>query len=401
MKGYLEVLRIKPVKYSVIFAIICRAPLFSLAVVLTLHLVTDLGKDYASAGLVTAGVTLASMIAAPWRGHILGRLGVRRTMLPSLIILTTMWLIAPFISYYQLLVFLPLACLWGYPLFTLPRQVMVANTAPEQRKMAIAIDAISVEICYMIGPMFGIIAATMVGTTITLIGSALISALGALGYMLLNPTISGQDENAAFSDQNDIGAQSWLSWPVFGILICVLAGGISVSGSEIATVAAMNTLQMPSAIGWAFAAAGFGSAFGGLIYGAASFRISSPLLLIAVCIGTALPAVGQNSLEVAGLMWFCGLFYAPFVTTTVEALSNKVVPKYRGMVLGLQGAALNAGVALASPLVGAVCDQYAWRWGFIAAGAVGVVVGLVVILVRMLRGTAKTYAKATFRFLWK
>lgn len=64
---------------------------FRLGIVMSVHVVSSLHLDYVRAGVVTTVVTIATMISGPWRGSMVDRHGLRRTMFPSLIITTITW----------------------------------------------------------------------------------------------------------------------------------------------------------------------------------------------------------------------------------------------------------------------------------------------------------------------
>ena len=127
------------------------------------------------------------MISGPWRGSMVDRRGLRRTMLPSLIITTITWGLCPWLGYFPLLALCAIGGLWNYPIFTIPRQVLMAAVPTSRRRAALSLDSVSVEICYMIGPTVAIIAATTIGTRITITACGFIAAIGALGLMALGP----------------------------------------------------------------------------------------------------------------------------------------------------------------------------------------------------------------------
>ena len=95
--AYREVLALAQVRTVIILGIIGRIGQFGFGVLLTVHLVETLGLAYSTAGIVTAVWTIGLAISGPWRGSLLDRMGLRRTMVPSLIVLTPVFAIVPFV----------------------------------------------------------------------------------------------------------------------------------------------------------------------------------------------------------------------------------------------------------------------------------------------------------------
>ncbi|AXE37603.1 MFS transporter [Acidipropionibacterium virtanenii] len=401
MRSYGELLRIKEIWTTLVLAMLTRIPLFSLGTVLTLHVVTSLGMNYSSAGLVTTVFTIAGMISSPWRGSMVDRRGLRRTMIPSLLIVTPIWLAAPWIGYLPLLALVAIAGLWNYPVFTVPRQVLIARAPLDHRRAALSLDSVSVEICYMIGPTVAIIAATVWGTRPTIMACALIAVIGAAGLTILNPPtasetgVSPADTEApprmeasahpALASRgvrevlNMLRLPRWLTLHTSAILIAVVATGFALGGMELTAVGQLRAMGEPQAIGWVLAASGLGSAVGGIVYGMLPRGASTPTLLLGLGITTAMAALASNPWQAAGLLCIAGIFCAPTLTSSVDSLSAAVPANSRGAVIGWQGSCMNAGTAMAAPMVGAAMDASGWRSGYLLAGLLGVIVAIAVL----------------------
>ncbi|GAE72299.1 membrane protein [Cutibacterium acnes JCM 18916] len=98
MHGYRDVIAIREVWTTLLLAALIRIPIFSLGIVMSVHVVSSLHLDYVRAGAVTTVVTVATMISGPWRGSMVDRRGLRRTMLPSLITTTIAWGLCPWLG---------------------------------------------------------------------------------------------------------------------------------------------------------------------------------------------------------------------------------------------------------------------------------------------------------------
>src|SRR5207244_881933 len=110
--------------------LVVRVPLWASNVVLTLHVVTHLGRSYAESGLLVAVATVTLAISGPWRGRRLDRIGLRRSLAPCLVVLAGCWAVAPFVGYWPLLVLAALAGLFEVPTFTIVRQSLM-HSVPE------------------------------------------------------------------------------------------------------------------------------------------------------------------------------------------------------------------------------------------------------------------------------
>ena len=428
MRSYREVLAIREVWTTILLSALTRLPIFGLTMLITLHVVETLGMSYRLAGAVTTFVTISSMISAPWRGSMTDRKGLRRTMIPSIVVMTAVYVVAPWLGYYPLLVIMAIGYLWNYPIYTIPRQVLIATVPLRKRRAALSLDAVSIEICYMFGPMVSIIIASSVGTRTTMIGCAVLAAIGATGLTILDPPIAetsgaasdGQAPSSPSPDgtpspnprpaaEPDVVAQAsaaealaaegatrdpdaptidvptahptkgsplaWVNRFTVAILIGCLAAGYALGGIELTTVGAMREMGSTQAIGWVLAFSGLGSALGGTIYGALNRSVPMPALLTLMGLTAAATTLATSPLQAGLILLIGGLFVSPTLTASIDQLTNLTPPSRRGSVIGWQGSFLNAGVAISAPTIGAVIDGVGWHQAFILSGAVAAVIG--------------------------
>ena len=440
MRSYREVLAIREVWTTILLSALTRLPIFGLTMLITLHVVETLGMSYRLAGAVTTFVTISSMISAPWRGSMTDRRGLRRTMIPSIVVMTAVYAVAPWLGYYPLLVILAIGYLWNYPIYTIPRQVLIATVPLRKRRAALSLDAVSIEICYMFGPMVAIIIASSVGTRATMIGCAVLAALGATGLTVLDPPIAetsgaaseGPTPSSSSPDGNpspnprsatepvaptqssatetlavegtthdpdaptiDVPTAhptkgsplAWVNRFTVAILIGCLAAGYTLGGIELTTVGAMRSLGSTQAIGWVLAFSGLGSALGGTIYGALNRSVPMPALLTLMGLTTAAATLATSPMQAALILLVGGLFVSPTLTASIDQLTSLTPPSRRGSVIGWQGSFLNAGVAISAPTIGSVIDGIGWHQAFILSGAVAAVVGLAVGVVMRTRSS--------------
>lgn len=357
-----------------LLGLLARLPMTGAMVVITFHVVEKLDPRYGAAGIISAASTIAIAASAPWRGRLLDRFGLRRTLLPSLIVVPACWAIAPFSSYPVLLVLVVVAGVFNAPMFSIVRLAVLAVVTESDRKTALALDSVFVEIAFMAGPALGIWLATSWDTAWGLFTLQMMAVAGTALIWLFDPPLSNGD---AGPDQPRRG--HWLTAPVAGVLLATGTTTVVLGGIDLGVVAGLRALDQPASIGWVLAVWALGSAVGGLVYGASSRTLPVPLLLAGLSLTTIPIAFSGNAWTMAALALCSGFFIAPMITATVDALTRVVPDRVRGEVLGWHGALLMTGTAAGAPLLGAVIDRFGWGAAFWGGGVLGLLVVLPVI----------------------
>jgi len=168
---------------------------------------------------------------------------------------------------------------------------------------------------------------------------------------------------------------------VLAVLAACVGATIVLTGTDVAVVAALRDMGHQSWIGWELALWGFGSAVGGLLYGALHRSIRAGVLLGLLAATTFPLALSTNPVSLAALLVVAGLFCAPTLTATVDTLSRVTPENVRGEALGWHGSALTAGGALGAPLAGVAVDHWGWPAGFIAPACVSLLAALALLTV--------------------
>ncbi len=373
VRTYLTILRIPAVRSALVLGLIVRIPMWAASIILTLHVVGHLGRSYGQAGIVIAAATIAVAISGPWRGRLLDQRGLRRSTWPNLIVLTLCWLIAPWVGYWPLIGFVFIAGLFVVPTFSILRQVQVANVPDELRKASLVLDAVLVEISFMIGPVLGVLMAHWWQTPIALLVAELTSVLGCALLWIVNPPLGQSAETRA--ERHPV--RSWLNLRVLAIMAAAGSAVLVLTGTDLSIVAALRALDMSGSIGWMLAIWGAGSAVGGLIYGAQ--KRHPPLMLLLGLLGatTAAVTIAQDRLWLAVLLFVCGAFCAPTMTAAIDALMREVPLAVRGEAMGWHSSWITAASAIGAPLIGFALDLGGWHLGFITAGTIGVAIAAV------------------------
>lgn len=406
---YRHVLAVRDTRNALVLGLLIRVPMFAGTVLLTLHVVMALGRSYGQAGLVAAAATVAIAVSGPWRGRLLDRLGLRRTVAPSLLIQAICWSIAPFVGYLPLMALASLAGLFVVPTFSILRQVIIRSVPETSRRTALSLDSATTELAFMAGPALGVWLATTWNTGWALFVCEMAAVAAGCVLWVANPAIKSVTDGvdaatdvpvapstpAAGStpaaqvvalDQGSISApappppRAWrgfITLPVAAVYLAALTTTLVLSGTDVAIVAALRSYDATASIGWILALWGAGSLLGGLVYGAWHRSFSVYWLLAGLALTTAPVAFAVGVPSFAILLVFSGPFCAPTITATVEHLSRVVPERFRGEMMGWHGSAMTGGSAIGAPVAGFAIDHGGWQLGFVVVSSVGVLVALV------------------------
>ena len=371
----------------VLVSLVARVPHAAVGVVLTLHVVVTLDLGYAQAGVVAAAMTVGMAVGAPWRGRRVDRLGLRRALLPSVVVEAGVWAAAPFLPYGALLAAAVLAGLFMVPVFSVVRQSLSVLVPPTEQRTAFALDSVVTELSFMLAPVLGVLIATTWSTTAALvvIGVATVGA-GALLMWFDPPTrtaASGAPPAPAVRDERGRHA-SVLSPALLVTLLAASAASLVLTGTDVSIIASLEDWGRTADTGWMIALWAGGSVVGGIVYGAGHRAVQPLALVLALSLLTVPAALAGTPLLLAVAVVVAGLPCAPALSA-INATLVRIVPEdRRGEVMGWSGSAMTVGSALGAPVCGALIDGTGPAAGFLAAGAVGAVVaggGLLVLRV--------------------
>jgi MFS family permease len=419
---YRQLLAIRPIRRLLLVGMIARIPHSAAGVLLTLHIVLTLGQGYAAAGAAAAVMTIGIALGAPWRGRRVDTVGLRRALIPSVIAETVIWSIVPHVSYELLLPLVFVGGLLTLPIFSVVRQSLGVLATGEQRRTAFALDAISTELVFMIGPAAGALVATAGFSVLGLTVIGFATSVSGLFLMWFNPPTrsagpvlesdtafeAGQQEAAeaavvaaAPAHLQEAAAEfaplaaaerrrqarsglrrrvrhnfAWFSAAVAAVFAVAAGAGMVLSGSDVGIVAALESGGREAEIGLVFLFWCGASVVGGLIYGAMHRPISPILLLLGMSALTVPMAFAQDTWTLSLLSLLPGLLCAPVLSAASEKVAELVDERRRGEAMGWYGSALTGGVALGAPLAGVFIDGVGPSTGFVAVGVGGVLLCL-------------------------
>ncbi|MDG4808140.1 MFS transporter [Micromonospora sp. WMMD1120] len=388
MKPYRRALALPGVRSLLLVAVLARIPLTATGVTLTFHVVLDLDHGYGAAGLVGAAVTVGAAIGGPLLGRLVDRRGLRPVLVLTGIAEAIFWSVGPTLAYPVLLPAAFVAGSLALPIFSVVRQSIAALVPEDQRRAAYALDSMSVELSFMIGPALAVALVTAISaqTTMYLVGAGIVAA--GIALWVVNPPIREATAGPGGPPRR-VPRAEWLTPRLLAVLALSAAATLVLGGTDVAVVA---VLRASGEVGWTGAVLAIwavASLLGGFAYGSVH-RSFSPLAL------TAALAVCTIPVGLGGAHWWllslalipAGALCAPTIAAGSDAVSRLVPAEVRGEAMGLHGSAVTVGIAVGAPLAGAVIDASAPLWGFVVTGALGAVVTLVVLPIELRRRRA-------------
>ena len=385
---YRRALASRPLRTILVLGTLVRGPVFASGVLITVHVVTTLGHSYAAAGALAAAATIAIAVSGPWRGRLLDRLGLRRVVLPSLIVAGVCWSIAPFVGYWPLLVLAVVAGLFVIPTFSITRQAVIASVAETDRRTAISLDSAAIELSFMIAPAIAVWAAAQWSTAWVLFVTEMLGVLGGVLLWVVDPPLRGEGE-VQVGDVVRVPVRTWFRLPFLAVCLAAMASTLVLSGSDIGIVATMRELDAVAQIGVVLALWGLGSLVGGLLYGAMARSISPFWLLGGLALATFPMALAASVWGLAAFGFLAGLLCAPTITASVDSASRIVPAAVRGEAMGWHGSFLTTGGAIGAPIAGLAVDRGGPPAGFVSVALVGLLVAAAGVSTQRVRRTAR------------
>ncbi|MEU4624444.1 MFS transporter [Actinoplanes sp. NPDC023801] len=375
---YRETLALPKIVSLLVVATLARVPIAAATVVLTLHVVDGLHLSYGAAGLVGAASTIGGSVGAPIMGRLIDRWGLRPVLVLTTVAEVVYWLVAQALPYWVLL---PVAALGGFlalPAFSVARQAIAALTPESHRLPAFALDSMTTELSFMAGPALGVLIVTNASSRAAMLSLAVGILLAGIGLWLLNPPVRAAHEAPVSGER--VPRRSWLKPRFVAILAVTMAATLVLSGTDVAVVAILRDSGQTQWAGlvlslWALFSLMGGFAYGLVRRGVPALLLFTPMALLTIPVGFG----GDHWALLALLLIPAGALCAPTITASSDAISRMIPAGARGEAMGLHNSALTVGVACGAPLAGLAIDRWGPEWGFVAVGAVGVLVALLVL----------------------
>ncbi len=372
--SYRAVLQTPGLRTLTVVGFLVRIPANASGIVLTLHVVLTLRLGYGAAGLVAAATTVGMAIGSPLLGRMIDRNGLRPVVALTVATELVFWSVAPLLPYPWLLVGAFLGGLLGLPVYSLIRQANTALVAGDRQRTALAVDSMSVELSYIVGPAAGTVAGLALSPEIAmwLVGTGWVA--GGLALWVLDPPTRPPEAGSA-AVTGPVG--TWFTRRLGGALLATAAAVFLLFGTELVMIASLQTSGQQSAIPVVNAVWCLSSLTGGFVFGLIRRPVPLAGLVAGLALGTAPVAIGGPWWAFALLLVPAGLLCAPALTASVETVSVLAPEHARGLVMGLHGSAITLGAAVATPLTGLLIDRASPATAVLVVAAAGGAAALV------------------------
>jgi MFS family permease len=377
VSAYRTLLSVPGARRLLVSAVVGRMPLgmSSLAILLLVRAHTG---SFAIAGASVGAFALAGAAAAPMQGALVDRLGQPRVLLPCAALQSSLLLLLVAGAQWRLpggalIVLAGLAGAFLPPISACARALW-SEVAPGAavREAAYALDAITQELIWILGPIVVGVVAGVVSSAAALVVSAAVTAGGTVLFAAAPLARRWQASSRA-------RGSALVSSGLRALLVSVALTGVALGAGEVGLPALAVHAGSRRAAGLLLALWSLGSLMGGLAYGArrwgpsVSARYGRLLLLVGLSIA---PLVVVHSLGPAiGLSVLAGLAIAPLLScqySLVGALApaGGVTEAFTWNAAGLVGG-IAAGSALAGWLVDGPGVSAPFALGCAAAASAG------------------------------
>lgn len=363
--------------------------------------VTRASGSYAVAGTVVALFSATSVFLSPARAAVVDRHGPRRALAPMAAAYTGLLVVLAVVVWRpgaaSPLVLGAVTAAAGActpPLGPTMRAVW-GRLAPDRAlvQRAYSLDGVAEELLFVSGPLLvGVLLGFAPPAAGILLGAALI-AVGTAGFVW-SPAVSAVAP--ARPAERKAGAAKGGRRVLRGIgrPVCAAAGvGLALGVVELLVVAFAEGHGGGDSAPWVLAALSAGSAVGGLLNGAVTWRAGAGarLPLLAAGLGLALCGAGlaRGPLTLALAVAVAGFFVAPALTTAYLIADEDTAPEARVQAGAWVNTAVNAGGTAGAAVAGVLIGRLPTGWCFALTGAVVLATALAVARgARRERGTA-------------
>jgi len=372
---YVEFLRKPDVSRLLAVALVTRMPIGMVGFSMLMFLRESLG-NFALAGLA-AGVTFVSMaIAAPIQGRLIDRIGPRRPLVVTAIVQPLALIGVLLGARAGLPFFMVAACAavagaFASPITTLTRTIWRHRFDTEDdRRTAFALDAITIELNFSVGP--ALVAAVLAIWGATAAFSLAIGTVIAAGAIYLGSGVLRHIKRIEAGERHLLGPLTeprlWLVFiSTFGLTL-----GFGVL--EVGYPAYATLLAMPALAGVLLAVNSIGSAVGGAVYGGLHFRAPVErqygLILALFAAGVLLHLPIWPPLGFALVAFVCGALIAPSITAQSVLVARLAPMKYATEAFTWSSTFIVSGIGAGMAVGGAVVESAGLAEAFALGGIV-------------------------------
>lgn len=375
IQPYAEFLRLPDVKRMVIAAWLSRLPTGMMGLSMLLFLRDALGS-FKLAGTAVGAYFIAMAISAPVQGRIIDRQGpqklLRVTGVAQPLMLLALFMIAYFKMSFPLIVGAAiLAGIFPAPITTLTRTIWRQRFTDESaRKMAFSVDAVTMELCFTVGPLLVALIITLSNPSVGFVITTTMVFAAFLIFMA-SPALNYWQQSSA-EERHLLGP---LTDPQLLLLLVVTFGLATAFGLlEVGYPALATSLSLPALAGVLLAVNSVGSAVGGAVYGV--MRINMPLerqfgILLGMMVLPLLLHAWVSQLLLLGIIAFiAGATIAPSIAAQSILVSRLAPQKYATEAFTWSSTFIVSGIGAGMASGGALAETYNATTPFIIAALV-------------------------------
>jgi MFS family permease len=375
--------RVRPLLLA---GLLARMPIGMGAVGLILFVHGETGS-FGSAGVVTGAFTIGIGATGPLLARLIDRRGTRPVIVPAALV-TAAGLVAVVLlgkagaGTVPLVVAAAIAGAGTPPVGGVLRQHWPEFVPPEALQTAYALDAVSIEMIFVTGPLLvGILAATA-GPAIGLLVAACLGLTGTIAFDRLLNVPPGGDPDA---ERHWLGA---MRSPTLAVLVFAGVPLGACFGALDVTLPAFGAAHGSSALGGPLTAAlATGSALGGIAYGARPTVLGPPpravvklgALMVLCCLPLTLATALPEMFVFAAMS---GLCVAPQITVRNNLATSTLAAGTATEAFTWLSLASTVGASAGAAVVGPLVEAEGWRSGAICAAALPGVATAVLFLRR-------------------
>lgn len=344
--------------------------------------------SYAAAGAVAAAYAVSFAVFAPARARSADRKGPRRVLLTCAVahpvVLAVLVVLARADAGTVVLLLAAVAGGATVPPLGGVMRALWAGLAESDARVevatAYALEAVVVELCFVVGPLLVAVLASTSGPESAVLAAGLLVLLGGLGLATAPALRAVVPHPGAVR-----GAAGPLASPaVRGLLLTVATSGISFGALDVAVVAFSEQHGgRPSTGAVLLAVWSAGSILGGLVYGAvhspAPHERQLTVLVTTLALGSTLPLLAPGLASMAFLLVLFGTTIAPYSACSSVLLARATPAGTVTEAFAWSGGAIFAGAALGNLLSGLVVEHVGVREALAIpalSGALGLLAGL-------------------------
>ena len=382
---YLAFLRQPDVAALLAVALLARMPIGMVGFSMLMFLREGLG-NFALAGSAVGAGFIAMAAAAPVQGRLIDRYGPRHVLrltgiVQPLALLGVLASVQLDGGYAAAILFSVLSGAFASPITTLTRTLWRNRFEREEdRRVAFALDAVTIELNFTLGPAivaavlaaFGTTAAFTLSIAVVIGAFALYYSSRALGYFQQDRTA----ERHLLGPLTD--GRLWLVFvATCGVTVCF---GLM----EVGYPAYATALGVPALAGVLLAVNSLGSALGGALYGGLHFK--APMerqfgwAMALMSIPLFVHALLQMPVAFAITAFFAGLLIAPTIAAQNVLVSRLAPAKYATEAFTWSSTFIVSGLGTGMALGGVLVESVGLRTNFAIGGAIVAAVALLALL---------------------